>query len=134
MDFQKELERVAQEYRDEGYAVVTHPGKDHLNGLAEVVAELLATRGTENVPVQVKNSRDDAELDGKTTPIALLQTLYGNGFLSRAEYDRARTAWTIRTQAVHGYVAADIDPSLVDDVLALANKVKAGEEVLATAV
>jgi hypothetical protein len=219
MDFSKELEQVAQQYRDEGYAVVyTHPGMDHLNGLARISADLLATRGAENVLIQVKKSRadveadpgilkqaemvnarpgwrydlvvleketpvqrvtekaqepsheqfqdmltrarrakelgfhemaltyawaaleaamrqlrDDAELYGRTKPTELLRTLYGNGFLSRSEFDRAKVAWAIRTQAVHGFVPPNIDPLLIDDVLALAKKVMGSEAGLAGA-
>jgi len=64
MDFEKELERIAQEYRDEGYAVVTHPDKDHLPGFAaDFGVDLLATRGAEKVLVQVKKNRSELEAD-----------------------------------------------------------------------
>src|SRR5437899_5944358 len=62
MNYQKELERIAQRYRDEGYVVVTYPDKDHVAGLTDVTGvDLLATRGTERVLVQVKQTRADLE-------------------------------------------------------------------------
>jgi REase_AHJR-like len=64
MDFEKELESVAKDYRKEGYAVVTHPGSDQLPGFAkEFGADILATRGDENVLVQVKRNRVELEYD-----------------------------------------------------------------------
>ncbi|HEV3440636.1 MAG TPA: hypothetical protein VG122_24990 [Gemmata sp.] len=218
MNFEKELDRIAEEYRDEGYAVITHPNKDHLDGFPDDLgADILATRGNEKVLVQVKHTRadveadtsvpdraktvnarpgwrydlivleketavqrvaeraqeptdeqflgmlnharmakgtglkemaltyawaaleaamrrlrDEAELYGRTTPTELLRTLYGNGFLSRSEFDRARMAWSIRTQAVHGFVPPEIDPALIDDMLALAEKVKGREQMQAS--
>jgi hypothetical protein len=64
MDYQKELERIAQQYRDEGYAVITHPDRDHLPGFAaDSGADLMVTRGNERVLVQVKRSRADVEAD-----------------------------------------------------------------------
>ena len=59
----------------------------------------------------------------------LLLNFYGNGFLSRKEFDRARDALTIRTQTVHGFVPKEIDSSLIEDLLNLARKVKGSEEV-----
>jgi hypothetical protein len=64
MDYQKELERIAQQYRDEGYAVITHPDKVQLPGFAaDSGADLMGTRGNEKVLVQVKRSRADVEAD-----------------------------------------------------------------------
>jgi hypothetical protein len=64
MDYEQELGRIAQQYQDEGYVVVTHPDKDHLPDFAaESGADLLATRGTEKVLVLVKRTRADLESD-----------------------------------------------------------------------
>jgi hypothetical protein len=71
----------------------------------------------------MRRLRDDAELYGRTTPSQLLNTIYSNGFLERDEFDRAREAWEIRTQSVHGFVAPKVDPQLIEDVLKIATKV-----------
>jgi hypothetical protein len=64
MDFENELERVAQQYRDEGYVVVTHPGTDQLPAFAaDFGVSLLATRGAERALVQVKRDRSELEAD-----------------------------------------------------------------------
>ena len=58
-----ELERVADQYRSEGYAVVVRPQPAGLNGLGGIAADLLATRGGESVVVRVVRSRADVEGD-----------------------------------------------------------------------
>src|SRR5262249_53639283 len=64
MDLEKEIERVAQQYRDEGYVVVTHPDADHLPGFAaDLGADILAARGNEKALIQVKKTRADVEAD-----------------------------------------------------------------------
>jgi hypothetical protein len=64
MDYEKELERTAKQYRDEGYLVITHPDRDHLPGFAaDFGVDLLATRGDERVLVQVKQDRAALEAD-----------------------------------------------------------------------
>jgi hypothetical protein len=64
MNYEKELERIAEEYRDEGYAVITHPERDHLNGFpGDLGVDILVTRGNEKVLVQVKRTRADVEID-----------------------------------------------------------------------
>jgi hypothetical protein len=214
MDIEKELQRIAEQYRAEGYAVVTHPDNDHLDSLpADFGADILAVRGPETVVVQVKHSRADVEADAKiplraetinrrpgwrydlivldketpvqriadksqeptneqfldminraerakeaglnemalthawaaleaamrrlrydaklydrTSPSELVRTMYGNGFLSRPEFDLARTTWSIRTQVVHGFVPPEINASAIDGVLALAKKVMGAED------
>jgi hypothetical protein len=75
----------------------------------------------------MRRVRDDAELYGRTTPMQVLGTLYSNGFLTREELDRAREAWTLRTQAVHGFVTPPIDSGLIEDVLNLAAKLVGSE-------
>jgi hypothetical protein len=213
---EKGIERTAQQYRDEGYAVTIHPGEDRLPSFAKgMQLDLIATRGEEKVVVEVKRSRSelngkspvadlartvnaqpgwrfdlvilDAEspveriaamsqepsdeqlddlldrarkassiglremaivyawaaleaamrrlrnevgLTGKTTPTVLLSSLYSNGYLTRNDFDRARTAATIRNQTVHGFVAPDVDPALIDDIITLAQKVARTKETL----
>jgi uncharacterized protein YutE (UPF0331/DUF86 family) len=218
MNFESELGRIAQQYRDEGYSVVPRPDPQHLAGFGDVAADILATRGNENVLVQVKQTRADVEADpnilrwagavnarpgwrydlivlekgtvqrvagtaheptdeqfrgmldrtrtakrtglqemaltsawaaleagmrrvrgeaelyGRTTPAELLRTLYANGFLSRREFERAREASTIRNQVVHGFVPSEIDPTLVDEILALAEKLNGAEQMLSSPV
>lgn len=58
----------------------------------------------------MRRVRDDAELYGRTTATELLRTLYGNGFMSAEEFHRAKMAWNIRTQAVHGFVTPRLIP------------------------
>jgi hypothetical protein len=79
----------------------------------------------------MRRLQDDAELYGKMTANELLRTLYSNGFISRPEFERARDAWAIRTQAVHGFVTPEVDPVLIEDVIALAKKVMGSEEMQA---
>jgi hypothetical protein len=64
MDYEKELEQVAKQYRDEGYLVFTHPDADHLpNFAADFGVDLVATRGNDRVLVQVKHDRAALEAD-----------------------------------------------------------------------
>jgi hypothetical protein len=64
MDFEKELEGIANQYRDEGYAVVHHPNPGQLPAFAaDFGVELLASRGKEHVLVQVKPNRAAVEAD-----------------------------------------------------------------------
>jgi hypothetical protein len=64
MDSEKEVERIAEQYRDEGYVVVTHPDVDHLPEFAaDFGVDLVATRGDGRVLVQVKQNRAAVEAD-----------------------------------------------------------------------
>lgn len=64
MDFEIGLERIAQQYRDNGYVVITHPEVDQLPGFArDFGVDILATRGDERVLVQVKQDRSALEAD-----------------------------------------------------------------------
>src|SRR5947207_15726571 len=64
MDFDKDLQRIADQYRKEGYAVITQPDKDHLPGFAgDFGVDIIATRGDESVLVQVKHDRAALEAD-----------------------------------------------------------------------
>lgn len=200
MDFETELERVAQQYRDEGFAVLAHPDRDHLPSFAAGHnVDLLASRGEEHVLVQAKQDRSSLEADPsalqlaevtnaqpgwrcdlvilgegdpfrritrearepsnqeiddslaeverlvqaghlraasvlawatleaamrqvaseaelympKTLPGELLRTLYGNGLLTREEFDRLKQSFRLRSEIVHGLVPAPIDPTLI---------------------
>ena len=68
MDFEKELQRVAKQYEDEGYAVTIRPDADKLPPFAKGFAvDLLATRARENVLVSVKRDRAELEADPKVS-------------------------------------------------------------------
>jgi hypothetical protein len=59
MNKQDFLEKLARDYRAEGYIVVTHPAKDHLpDGLVDFGIDMLAERGEERAVIRLK-SRDD---------------------------------------------------------------------------
>jgi REase_AHJR-like len=61
---QEALARVAQRYRDEGYDVIIHPQKGQVPSfLADFQLDLIATRGTEGVVVEIKASRIDLSKD-----------------------------------------------------------------------
>ncbi len=64
MNAETEFERVVEEYRDEGYIVVPHPGADLLPPFAlDFGVDILAERGDERVLVQVKRDRADLQAD-----------------------------------------------------------------------
>jgi hypothetical protein len=64
MDFEHELERVAQQYRNEGYDVTLLPKGDHLPAFAAGFrVDLLATRRDENVLVRVLRTRSELQAD-----------------------------------------------------------------------
>lgn len=71
MNFEKELELVADDYRKEGYAVLTHPDADHLPEFAkEFGADILAARSDENVLIQVKRNRVEVGEDARVPRLA----------------------------------------------------------------
>jgi hypothetical protein len=64
MDFEKEVEKVADEYRAEGYTVITRPDAAHLPSFAaDFSPDLLVTRTDENALVKVKRDRADLQKD-----------------------------------------------------------------------
>jgi hypothetical protein len=64
MDLEKQLERLAQRYTQEGYAVLLHPDRDHLPPFArDFGVDMLATRGEERALVLVKEDRTALEAD-----------------------------------------------------------------------
>jgi uncharacterized protein YutE (UPF0331/DUF86 family) len=77
----------------------------------------------------MRRIRDGAELSGRTTPTELIRTLYGNGFLSREQFDRLKESYKIRSQVVHGLVPLQVDPELVRYVTATARHLAHAEEV-----
>lgn len=55
-----EIQRIANEYEAEGYAVIVHPGADQLPPFAHCLrADIVARRGTEGVIVSVFSDRAD---------------------------------------------------------------------------
>jgi hypothetical protein len=101
---------------------------DHTRKAAAAGFQAMAlTHACAALEAAMRRVRDDAELYGPTTPTGLLSTLYANGVISRSEFDRARMAWAIRNQAVHGFVAPEIGPTLIADVLSLAEKVSGAQ-------
>jgi hypothetical protein len=77
----------------------------------------------------MRRLRGDAELYGRTTPPELMRALYGNGFLSREQFERLRDSYKIRSQVVHGLVPARVDPDLVRYVTTTARYLVSGKEV-----
>ena len=64
MDFELELNKVADGYRSQGYIVAVRPGPDQLPDFAKGFRiELLAQRGTERALVAVRKDRDDLAAD-----------------------------------------------------------------------
>jgi hypothetical protein len=64
MDFDKELDKVADEYRAEGYSVIIRPGAGLLPPFAaDFRPDLLASRADENALVKIKRDRADLEAD-----------------------------------------------------------------------
>jgi REase_AHJR-like len=210
------IERIAEQYRDEGYEVIVHPQGDQVPPFAiGFPLDLIAARGNEGVIVAVKRNRidlardpavtrlaeiidtqpgwrldlvvleavtalekaaqdaaepsdvqlyrildtagelndkgympsacvvawggleavmrrlrDDAGFHGRATPTELMQNLYGNGFLSREQFDRLTQAHRIRDQVVHGLVPPKVDPELVRSVIATAKTLMSGEEAV----
>lgn len=214
MDLEKEIERVGQQYRDEGYVVVTHPDAEHLPAFAaDLETEILAARGNEKALVQIKKTRADVEADPtiphkaevigkqpgwrydlivlnegdtfrritrgarepseqeidqaiaevetliqinqiraalviawaaleaamrrvcskgelympKTTPSELLRTLYGNGVLSRKEFELLRETYRFRTEVVHGLVSPPFDSADIKGIIVTIRRLLTGQ-------
>ncbi len=49
----------------------------------------------------------------KSTPGELLRTLYGNGVLSREDFNLLNRSFRLRSEIVHGLVPPTIDPDLI---------------------
>ena len=52
----------------------------------------------------MRRLRSDADLYGRTAPAELMRALYGNGVISREQFERLRDSYRIRSQVVHGLV------------------------------
>ena len=71
MSSDNDIRRVAQEYRDEGYAVVERPTPAQLPAFAVgFTPELLVTRGTRHALVSVKQDRSEFEADANLVRLA----------------------------------------------------------------
>jgi hypothetical protein len=80
----------------------------------------------------MRRLQSDAELYGRTTPAELMRTLYGNGFLSREQFERLRESYKIRSQVVHGLVPGQVDPDLGRYVTTTARYLVSGEDAAMT--
>jgi len=126
------IEKVADKARE--------PTREELSRMLER-ARVVGTKGFPEMALvsawavleaAMRRLRDDGELYGQTTPTELLVTLYSNGFMSRREFDRAKAAWRLRTEIVHGFVRPKVAAALVDDVMALAKKMIGSDEPAAS--
>ena len=98
------------------------------------LTEMALTTAWALLEAAMRRLRSDGELYGGVSPMQLLGTLYSNGYLTRTEFDRAKEAWTLRTQIVHGFVSPQVDPILVNEVLSLGAKLVGREIQLHSAV
>ena len=65
MDYEQELNRLADAYRAQGYDVTVRPGPDRLPPFAkDFRVEILGRRGAEGVLVAVRKNRDEVAADG----------------------------------------------------------------------
>ncbi len=212
---QESLEKVAQEYRNEGYDVIVAPCGDQVPSfVAGFQPDFIATRGGEGVVVVIKTNRialsrdpqitrlaeiveaqpgwrldvivlepvtaiqraaqdaaepsdeqlarilkaadeladqgyspyacvvawggleaamrrigDEAQWYGQTAPNEHIRALYGNGFISREQFNKLKEAEKVRSQVVHGLIPPEVDPALVRDVTATARYLLANQEV-----
>jgi hypothetical protein len=60
-------------------------------------------------------------------PNVLLRSLYASGNFSREEFSRLDEAFQLRTQIVHGFVPANLDPRLVTEIIRAARHLLAEE-------
>lgn len=65
------LERIAKQYRDEGYDVIIHPRGDQMPPFAAgFELDLIATRGNEGVVAEIRTNRFDLARDPQITRLA----------------------------------------------------------------
>ena len=65
MDYEQELNRLADAYRAQGYDVTVRPGPDRLPPFAkDFRVEILGRRGAEGVLAAVRKNRDEVAADG----------------------------------------------------------------------
>jgi hypothetical protein len=68
---QESLNRIAQRYRDEGYDVIVHPRGEQVPPFAAgYQPDLIVTRGSERVIVEIKTNRIDLSSDPKIIGLA----------------------------------------------------------------
>ncbi len=124
------VERASQESAE--------PSDEQLDEILKA-AEDLADRGYSpygcvvawsGLEAAMRRIRDGAELYGRTAPAELMRTLYGNGFLSREQFDRLKESYKVRSQVVHGLVPPKVDPGLVRYVTATARYLAHGQEAV----
>jgi uncharacterized protein YutE (UPF0331/DUF86 family) len=63
----------------------------------------------------------------KTTPTELIRTLYGNGILSREEFDLLRDGYRLRSEVVHGLVSPPVDQSVVMGIIVTIRRLLTGK-------
>ena len=64
MDFEQQLQRLADLYRDQGFQVIVRPRPEDLPSFARgFTVEILGTRGHERVLAAVKKNRNEAAAD-----------------------------------------------------------------------
>jgi hypothetical protein len=102
--------RDASEPSDEQLAHILKAAEDLADRGYTPYAYVIAWGGLEAAMRRIRNG---AELYGKGTPTELMRTLYGNGFLSKEQFDRLKESYKIRSQVVHGLVPSQVDPALV---------------------
>lgn len=76
----------------------------------------------------MRRVRDEAEHYGKATATELMRTMYGNGILSRDQFDRLRDSYRIRTQVVHGLVPPQVEQDLIPYLTATARYLLHGDQ------
>ena len=114
------IEKAAQEAAepsDEQLAQILTAAEELADKGYTPYAYVIAWGGLE---AAMRRVRDGAELYGRTTPTELMGALFGNGVLSRDQFDRLRETYKIRTQVVHGLVPPRVDSELVRFVTATA--------------
>ena len=123
------VERAAEgaaEPSDAQLTEILNAAEDLANKGYAPAACVLAWGGLE---AAMRRTRDDAELYGRTTANELMRALYGNGFLSREQFEWLRESYKIRSQVVHGLVPPMVDPELVRHVTATARQLLHGGDV-----
>jgi hypothetical protein len=123
------VEKAAQE--------AAEPSDEQLAQILKTAEELSEKGRSPNASVvawggleaAMRRLRGDAEFFGRTTPPELMRALYGNGVLSREQFERLRDSYKIRSQVVHGLVPAQVDPDLVRYVTTTARHLVSGKDV-----
>ena len=68
----------------------------------------------------LRRLRDDEPTRRRSTPNELMRSLYGNGTISRDQFETLRDSYKVRSQVVHGLVPPHFDSQLVHRVTAMA--------------